>query len=442
MVEAEDSSFRELAEAMKRTPRPLALLGAGTSVDSGYPTWTRLLEILEERAKTKDRISPKYQEILKGLNDAAWRAEEYRRLMGDDDFLGIIASEFAPRGTTGNTLRTIVKLGFRHILTTNYDSAIERAFEEEGRPLKTVDWIDEEALRTFFHNLSLHDGTPYLVYLHGRFFNPKDVVLTESSYASRYARSDDAQRKLFAILITQPVVFIGFSVTDPDLDHIMREVNARLGTGNPQHFALVGYEVDEQRELIKNRFERKYGIRAVFYRVTRNAQGREDHGDLVERLGRLHQEVHPGSELFKATRSFGVSTRDVPFERSPAAEASAKPPVNPLDQQKGQWGGKPERNRRRLKVENIRERPSACEFELVVEPADAQAPPLEGEVRFHLHQTFNPSVITRKVENGRATRKIFAIGAFTVGAEADDGKTRLELDLAELPEFPQWFRDS
>lgn len=442
MVEAEDASFRELAEAMKRTPRPLALLGAGTSVDSGYPTWAGLLAILEDRAKSRGRLSPKYQEVLKGLTDAAWRAEEYWRLMGDDDFHGIIASQFAPRGTTGDTLRTIVKLGFRHILTTNYDSSVERAFEEEKRALQVADWTDESALRKFFLDLSRHDGTPHLVYLHGRYFNPKEVVLTESSYARRYARSDDAQRKLFAILITQPFVFIGFSVTDPDLDHIMREVNARLGTGNPQHFALVGFEVDEQKELIKNRFERKYGIRAVFYRITRNAQGGEDHGDLVARLERLHQEVHPGSELFKATRSFGVSTRDVPFERSPAAEASAKAPVNPLDQQKGQWGGKPERNGRRLKVENIRERPSACEFELVVEPVDAQAPPLEGEVRFHLHQTFNPSVITRKVEDGRASRKIFAIGAFTVGAEADEGKTRLELDLAELPEFPQWFRDS
>ncbi|HEV2852637.1 MAG TPA: SIR2 family protein [Thermoanaerobaculia bacterium] len=436
MIDSDDSSFGELVAAMKRTPRPLALLGAGTSVDSGYPTWNRLLEILEERAKTKGRISPKYQEILKGLNDAAWRAEEYRRLMGDDNFRGIIASEFAPKGTIGNTLRTIVRLGFRHILTTNYDSSIERAFEEEERPLQVVDWTDEVALRKFFLDLSRHDGTPYLVYLHGRFFDPAKIVLTESSYASRYARSDDAQRKLFAILITQPVVFIGFSVTDPDLDHIMREVNARLGTGNPQHFALVGYEVDEQRELIRNRFEGKYGIRAVFYRITRNDQGREDHSYLAARLRDIYQEIYPSDKLFKEATSIDVSMRSYTLDRNPALETSEETPAfNPLDQQKNRWGGRPERNGRRLKVENIQERHSSCVFDLVVEPWD-NAPPLEGEVRFHLHQTFNPSVVTAKVEGGQVRRRIIAIGAFTVGAEADSGETRLELDLAEVEDFP------
>jgi hypothetical protein len=32
-------------------------------------------------------------------------------------------------------------------------------------------------------------------------------------------------------------------------------------------------------------------------------------------------------------------------------------------------------------------------------------------------------------------------GAFTAGAEADEGNTRLEIDLAELSGVPQEFRD-
>jgi hypothetical protein len=32
------------------------------------------------------------------------------------------------------------------------------------------------------------------------------------------------------------------------------------------------------------------------------------------------------------------------------------------------------------------------------------------------------------------------MGAFTVGVAADDGNTRLELDLAQLPDAPEMFR--
>ena len=45
------------------------------------------------------------------------------------------------------------------------------------------------------------------------------------------------------------------------------------------------------------------------------------------------------------------------------------------------------------------------------------------------------------VADGRATLRIQnAYGVFTVGALADGGETELELDLATVEAFPDWFR--
>jgi SIR2-like domain len=443
MTEDDDKALDALVEVMKRNPRPLALLGAGTSMDSGYPDWNRLLVLLE--AKARGKISPKYQSFLRGLNDPAWQAEEYRRLIGEDAFKGLIASEFAPRGKVGAILRDIVELKFRHLLTTNYDSCIEEAYEAKSLPLQVTDWTEDGNMRRFFIDLSRSGVTPHLVYLHGRYFDPGKVVLTESSYANRYVRSDDASRKLFAILITQPVVFIGFSVNDPDLNHLMREVNARLGAGTPQHFALMGFEVDEQRQLIENRFERKYGIQPVFYRVTRDAQGSEDHSNLHGLLQQLHERVYgalpapPDAIVTESSDSAGALAADPSFS---SPEVSTTLPLDPLDQQKGRWGGKAENNNRRLKVEDITEMPKFCSFYLVVESMDEIAFPLAGEVDFHLHQTFHPDTRVMPVNGGTARLKIKGYGAFTVGAGADAGRTKLELDLSQLDDFPRWFRES
>lgn len=66
--------------------------------------------------------------------------------------------------------------------------------------------------------------------------------------------------------------------------------------------------------------------------------------------------------------------------------------------------------------------------------------PLVGEVVFHLHPTFTVATKQVKVKDGFAVLNLRAWGAFTVGVEADDGRTTLELDLSEDESFPELFR--
>jgi hypothetical protein len=114
---------------------------------------------------------------------------------------------------------------------------------------------------------------------------------------------------------------------------------------------------------------------------------------------------------------------------------------HPDDPQKGKWGGLAERNDKILKA---KVEPSAVkglyEVTLTVESTNPKSP-LKGFVKFHLHNTFrNPDPVIA-VQNDKAVLKLTRVyGAFTVGAEADDGQTWLEKDLAEMNEAPGDFR--
>lgn len=67
--------------------------------------------------------------------------------------------------------------------------------------------------------------------------------------------------------------------------------------------------------------------------------------------------------------------------------------------------------------------------------------PLQGSVQFFLHDTFaNSKPVVAVGPNGIAELTLDAWGAFTVGAIADSGLTRLELDLAEIEEAPYSFK--
>ncbi|PII39804.1 hypothetical protein T190_00630 [Sinorhizobium meliloti CCBAU 01290] len=78
-----DERFDALIDSMRRV-RPLALVGAGASVDSGYPTWERLLRELEEEVlKRPGVVAPKHMSVIKDLPDPAWQAEEFYNLLGE-----------------------------------------------------------------------------------------------------------------------------------------------------------------------------------------------------------------------------------------------------------------------------------------------------------------------------------------------------------------------
>jgi hypothetical protein len=106
--------------------------------------------------------------------------------------------------------------------------------------------------------------------------------------------------------------------------------------------------------------------------------------------------------------------------------------VDNNDSQKGKWG-KQSRSNNRLLSAKVTPLPDGRLYRIELEViATNPMKPLKDKVTFHLPPTFpNPE---QKVEvvDGKASLRLIAYGSFTVGAEADNGGTKLELDLAEV----------
>lgn len=85
--------------------------------------------------------------------------------------------------------------------------------------------------------------------------------------------------------------------------------------------------------------------------------------------------------------------------------------------------------------------PVSYRIHLRVVSSKPDVDPLRGTVQFFLHDTFsNDHPVVAVSPGGVAELILDAWGAFTVGAIADAGQTRLELDLAELNDAPANFR--
>ncbi|TBX66131.1 hypothetical protein EZL74_11120 [Flavobacterium silvisoli] len=111
------------------------------------------------------------------------------------------------------------------------------------------------------------------------------------------------------------------------------------------------------------------------------------------------------------------------------------------DPEKGKWGGLSTSNERTITASVTNSETSTDYFNINLEVKSTDlANPLNGDVKFYLPPSFqNPNpVVTTK--DGIATLNLLAWGAFTLGVECDNGKTKLELDLSELSGVPELFK--
>lgn len=117
-------------------------------------------------------------------------------------------------------------------------------------------------------------------------------------------------------------------------------------------------------------------------------------------------------------------------------------PTAQTDTQAGLWGRRAKSNDRLLsgRVSSLPGSPDYFQVQLQVVSTDPTKP-LQGDVHFHLHETFVPPDRVVKARRGVATLELLAWGAFTVGVEADNKQTRLELDLKKLKSAPKLFRE-
>lgn len=151
----------------------------------------------------------------------------------------------------------------------------------------------------------------------------------------------------------------------------------------------------------------------------------------------------------KDPEKIGMSDSPTPADTEAAVAAAAagaaapdgvSPLVNPDDPLKGLFGGVSVAGGYRLTADVRRSTvPNFFSVKLLV--AKTSGAEAAKEVEFFLHPTFPRNRVKKKTNKyGNATLPVLAWGAFTVGVELDTG-VRLELDLSEVEDAPQVFKD-
>jgi NAD-dependent SIR2 family protein deacetylase len=131
------------------------------------------------------------------------------------------------------------KLPFAQVITTNFDFLLERAYVASGRSCLPV--VDEDLLP-----FGRADGETRLIKMHGDLHHPSLLVVTEEDYDKFRDQRAPMCQAIINLLAHNAVLFIGYSIDDPDFRQIWQLVKSQLKQFRRPAYALVVDATDEK----------------------------------------------------------------------------------------------------------------------------------------------------------------------------------------------------
>lgn len=161
-----------------------------------------------------------------------------------ESFVSSALSGFEPDAV----LKWITTIRWRAIFTTNYDDAIERAYEVSAHPLQTpVTMTDSADLIDF----DVASEVP-LYHIHGSIEGCRRLIITENDYAHYHHNREmifDLLKREFAL---STFLYIGYSNEDPNWRSLLSETRRQFFPSKPpQSFRVAPSTSDLDKELLR-----------------------------------------------------------------------------------------------------------------------------------------------------------------------------------------------
>ncbi|MED3799128.1 SIR2 family protein, partial [Lysinibacillus capsici] len=201
-----ETSIKKIKEASENN-KLVVFVGAGVSANSGIPTWRELITDMASDLKDfSDKISSDmYLKI----------PQYYYNERGEKEYFDKLNEVFFSKKFKTNPIhKEIFKLKPAHIITTNYDNLLEDAAIENGY---------------FYHTVRQDSDLPYnnlnktIIKMHGDFYN-RNIVLKEDDYLNYSTNFTLIENYLKSLIATNTVLFIGYSISDPNFNLIFQWV--------------------------------------------------------------------------------------------------------------------------------------------------------------------------------------------------------------------------
>ncbi len=238
-----------IANAVAQSSIPTVLfLGAGASIGSGAPSAANLAEFLRTEHLPHER--PRELSDISGRIELMWGRTTLTKSIRS------VLSKLTPSAALSN----LPNFNFSSIFTTNYDTLVEKSFEQSKIDIPVIRSNKDSAFDHRQYNTILYK-------LHGCITEDRadglshGMIITSEDYQTYDQYRQIGFRQFDQSLATSNVIFVGFSMSDANIREYVERALKTISTQEcPGKIFLILFEEDEIDAL---RWENR-GLRVAF----------------------------------------------------------------------------------------------------------------------------------------------------------------------------------
>ena len=232
-----------------REGRCALFVGAGLSVAAGLPDWAGLMQRIVALTGKRNRPRATSTELRRLLraNRFAEVADQCRTILGRELFYEALRAELGRDVELPPVHRTIVETPYACVVTTNFDTLLEDAYARWGTHGLPKAPTSAELARL---GTLLHDGGFFILKAHGSIDDDASMVFTAEDYR-RIIHANPAFQSIFsALLLTRAVLFVGYSLSDPNFRLLLDSQLTTFGEEVPGRYAVMAGVGEAERDIL------------------------------------------------------------------------------------------------------------------------------------------------------------------------------------------------
>ena len=256
-----------------------ALIGSGLSTALQYPSWSQMAKDAKNLIPATDSEHPTLQQLLDDEDYPEVFERVASRIGRIENLCKELNKTFKKRKDHGDAYQHVCRWPFRCYLTTNYDDEIVTHLSHINQYFTPLGNSQADLAQV---NANTQNR---VVKIHGDLTTPDDIVLTTGQYADfetggprQYFRN-----KLISVFQMVPVVVIGHSMTDRDLQLVLQLAKESATPENPIYMIVADAKPGEIEKL-----QREFNIQILTFP---NVEG--DYRNLLQLLRQIDRFVVP-----------------------------------------------------------------------------------------------------------------------------------------------------
>jgi hypothetical protein len=215
-----------------REEKVVLWVGSGFSSYAGYPTGTQLPSIMLSSLGELPEGAPNPGSAT--LQEAADYYVEQKERSGLNSFLIEQYGKEPSRCDVHESLALINRV--KYVVTTNYDPLFERAYGDKIVVISRDEHLPES---------TESPEKTVLLKIHGDITQPDTIVITSEDYKA-FKSDAIVWSEIRTLLAKYSVVFIGYSLHDPNVEKMLDDIYTRL-RGKKHPYFFIDWKIDDTK---------------------------------------------------------------------------------------------------------------------------------------------------------------------------------------------------